>query len=424
MLFRAAVEAVSTPRLLEVALALPEIQSVLDAGSVRVLSAGKASAHMAVAYASAGAPAVAGVVVGTHASSALPAPFEWIPGSHPVPDARSVAAGARSLELARGVPANGALVVLLSGGASSLLALPRAGITLADKQSTTRRLLLAGADIDALNTVRKHLSAIKGGQLAAAVAGRTVALAVSDVVTNDTSVIGSGPTVPDPTTFADAWRMLERLGGVGSYPAAVVDLLRRGTAGEEPETPKPGDPRLDRVLTRVIGTRMDAVAGARRAAEALGYATIVLDEPVVGEAREAGPALVAMVRHRTRDVRGPACVIAAGETTVHVTGRGRGGRNQELVLSAARAIAALGGPAAMLSGGTDGIDGPTDAAGGIADGTTLVRTEQAGLGTPEAFLADNNAYPLLHALGDLVVIGPTDTNVGDVQIVLLQCAPV
>lgn len=185
---------------------------------------------------------VSGLVVGTHCPVALPAPLEWIGAGHPVPDVRSERAGDRALELARAVGHDEVLLVMLSGGASALLARPRPGISLADKQATTRRLLHAGADIHALNTVRKHLSSVKGGQLAAAVRGRTLALAVSDVVGDDLSVIGSGPTVPDPSTFADALAVLERHGGLSGFPPAIVDLLRRGLEGAEPETPKPGDP--------------------------------------------------------------------------------------------------------------------------------------------------------------------------------------
>ncbi len=365
---------------------------------------------------------VEGVAIGTHRTGELPPRVTWIASSHPVPDRRSVDAGQRALEIARGVPANHRLLVLLSGGGSSLMALPRPGITLGDKQVTTRGLLLAGADIHALNTVRKHLSAIKGGQLAASASAPTLALAISDVVGDDLSVIGSGPTVPDPGTFADALDILNRFGGVNAFPPAVAALLQEGARGAVPETPKPGDTRLAHVTTRVIGSRASAAAGAAAAAETLGYRTIVLTEPVVGEARDAGPRFVAEAVRLAGAIRSPTCVIGTGETTVHVTGHGRGGRNQELALSVAGVLPGLGIPAAILSGGTDGIDGPTDAAGAICDGYTLQRGERAGLAGPDRYLRENDSYRFFQALGDLVTTGPTDTNVGDIQVLLLAPA--
>ena len=195
--------------------------------------------------------------------------------------------------------------------------------------------------------------------------------------------------------------------------------LRAGASGGLDETPKPGDARLERSITRIIGTRGDAAAGAAAAARSLGYRTIVIDEPVVGPAREAGPGFVESAVRRAGPGDEPVCVIATGETTVRVTGSGRGGRNQEVVLSAARTLAALPTPAALLSGGTDGVDGPTDAAGAMADATTLARAERAGLRSPEAYLDDNDAYRFFSALGDLVITGPSDTNVGDIQVLLI-----
>ena len=413
-------EASSAPRLLESALAFPEHRHLLDR-PVHVLLLGKASAHMATALGrwTGAARIVAGIAVGTHGPADLTSPLVWLESSHPVPDTRSVAAGERALALARSVPADHLLLVLLSGGASSLVALPRPGITLQDKQATTRRLLLAGADIHALNTVRKHLSAIKGGQLAAAAVAPTLAFAISDVVDDDLSIIGSGPTVPDPGTFAEALDILARFGGVEAYPQAVVTLLRRGANGVLPETPKPADPRLGHVTTRVIGSRTDAAAGAARAAEAMGYRAMVLPEPVVGEARVAGPRFVEESVRLADNASAETCVIATGETTVRVTGFGRGGRNQELALSVVGALAGLGRPAALLSGGTDGVDGPTDAAGAMADESTFRRSEEAGIGAVDAYLRNNDAYTYFQALGDLVITGPTDTNVGDIQVLLL-----
>jgi hydroxypyruvate reductase len=360
-----------------------------------------------------------GLAVGTYRADDLPSTVIWVESSHPVPDVRSVDAGRRALASARTLAPGHGLLVLLSGGASSLMALPAAGITLEDKQSATRRLLTAGADIHELNAVRKHLSAVKGGQLAAAASGPVLALAISDVAGDDLSVIGSGPTVADPSTFADALDVVGRFGGPKAFPSNVIARFRAGVRGEVVETPKPGDARLERSVTRIIGSRADAAAGAASAARSLGYRTIVIDEPVVGLARDSGPRFVDDAVRRVGPGDDPACVIATGETTVRVIGRGRGGRNQEVVLSAARALASLPTATALLSGGTDGVDGPTDAAGAIADGMTLSRAERVGLESPEAHLDDNDAYRFFSALGDLVITGPSDTNVGDIQILLI-----
>ena len=349
----------------------------------------------------------------------MPSSMTWIESGHPVPDARSVDAGRRALASAQTLAPGHGLLVLLSGGASSLMALPAAGITLEDKQSATRQLLGTGADIHELNAVRKHLSAVKGGQLAAAASGPVLALAISDVVGDDLSVIGSGPTVADPSTFADALDVVGRFGGAEAFPPAVVARLRAGARGELDETPKPGDARLERSVTRIIGSRRDAAAGAAAAARSLGYRTVVIDQPVVRLARDAGSRFVDDAVSLIGPGDDPACVIATGETTVRVVGSGRGGRNQEVALAAARTLAALPMAAALLSGGTDGVDGPTDAAGAIADGMTLSRAERAGLGSPEAHLDDNDAYRFFAALDDLVITGPSDTNVGDIQILLI-----
>lgn len=387
---------------------------------LHVLCIGKAASHLAVAFdrLCPGA-AVDGLAIGTHRAGVMPSTVIWIESSHPVPDARSVDAGVRALARARTLPPGHGLFVLLSGGASSLVALPAAGITLEDKQAATRQLLGAGAGIHDMNAVRKHLSAVKGGQLAAAAAGPVLALAISDVVGDDLSVIGSGPTVADPSTFADALDVAGRFGGPEAFPPAVAARLRAGARGDLEETPKPGDARLERSVTEIVGSRRDAAAGAASAARSLGYQTIVVDEPVVGLARDAGPRFVGEALRCARPGDEPVCVIATGETTVRVTGRGRGGRNQEVALSAARTLAALPTPAALLSGGTDGVDGPTDAAGAVADGTTLARAVRAGLRSPEAYLDDNDAYRFFGALGDLVITGPSETNVGDVQILLI-----
>jgi glycerate-2-kinase len=353
----------------------------------------------------------------------LPGRFDWFPAGHPDPNAASVAAGRRALEIARLTNSDQSLVVLLSGGASALLVDPAAGLTLEDKMTTAQSLMNAGVAIDGLNCVRKHLSGLKGGRLGA-VAGRSLTLAISDVhgpVPDDPSVIGSGPTVADPTTYEDALRLVhdavEESGTRNAVPAAVIDHLERGARGERPETIKPEDPRLAGAEYRIIGNRLSALEGARLAAERLGYAVFALPDATRGEAREAAEAFFAEAAGRSRQFAGKVCVLAAGETTVKVKGKGLGGRNQEFALALAPRLARLECPAVAASAGTDGIDGPTNAAGALVDGSTLERAERAGKDWRDA-LADNDAYHFFESIGDLITCGPTGTNVGDVHVFL------
>jgi len=376
-----------------------------------------------------------GLVIAPARVDGLPPSFESAVGGHPSPNAGSEEAGRKSLALAEALTADDTLLVLLSGGASALMVAPADGITLDEKRATTDRLMREGADIHALNTVRKHLSQIKGGQLAARTRAATIALAISDVVGDDPSVIASGPTVADGSTFADALGFLQRFGGESIYPSAVVARLKDGKAGKLPETPKPGDPRLARATTTVIGSRRDAMRGAADEAQRLGYRVLQIDDAIVGEARDAAAAFVRDALARAEGLPHPVAVVASGETTVHVKGRGKGGRNQEFALAAATAAAAATGvmgldahraeqarplhtAAVAASVGTDGVDGPTTAAGAIGDSTTLDRARAAGL-DPRQFLDDNNAYAFFSALGDLIHTGPTGTNVGDLQLILL-----
>jgi glycerate 2-kinase len=360
------------------------------------------------------AAVVAGPRIG---ESALPGRFKWFAASHPSPNAASEAAGRRALALAVESRAGGVLLVLLSGGASSLIAVPAGDVQLADKVAAAQALMNAGVAIADLNCVRKHLSAIKGGRLAAA-AARTITLAISDVhgpTPDDPAVIGSGPTVPDPTTFADALRIVRDAGIASTLMPRVVAYLE----GAGDETPKPGDPRLSASSFEVIGNRSMAMDGAAGEARKRGYVVQIVEAATSGEARHAGLAFAAGALREAGAQ--PTCVIASGETTVHVRGDGRGGRNQEFALVAAplvsagrtgRRIVALG------SAGTDGIDGPTDAAGAIVDGTTLQRAARDGLRI-EAALESNGAYDFFQPLGDLIVWGPTGTNVGDLHVMLM-----
>jgi len=361
---------------------------------------------------------VRGGLVVSLAPPATAGPLEVIVGEHPQPGPGSERGGRRALAIAEAVPLDAELIVLVSGGASSLLAVPAAGLTLGDKRAATGTLLKEGADIYALNTVRKHLSLIKGGRLAAACRARSRTLVLSDVVGDDLSFVASGPTVGDPSTFADALRVLDAFGGRDAYPGAIVAHILAGVDGQLPESPKPGDASLLRAETRLIGGRHDAMRGAAAEAARRGYAVHVFDAPVVGEARNAGPALARQAIEVARTLRRPACVIASGETTVRVKGTGTGGRNQELALAAAEVIAGAGPQAMFASIGTDGIDGPTDAAGAIVDNSTVDRLNAAGKSV-QAVLDDNDSYTCFDSLGDLVRTGPSGTNVGDLQVFLL-----
>lgn len=385
-----------------------------------MVAVGKAAPFMAVAFSRIAGPQIRdGIVIGTHLPIGLPSRFEWMPSGHPLPDDRSVAAGRRALDIARLTEPGETLVVLLSGGASALMAVPAGDLTLEDKRVAVNALLKGGADITALNTIRKHLSAVKGGRLAAAASGPTVCLVISDVVGDDLSVIGSGPTVPDPSTYHDAWGHIERFRVEELLTPAARSYLRAGLEGRLEETPKAGDARLARSVTRVIGGRFDAMNGAAAAAQSLGYEVALFETPVVGDARTTGPTLLELALAAAADKPRPFAVIASGETTVKVVGKGTGGRNQEMALSVAASLAGESSAMAMASVGTDGIDGPTDAAGAYADTTTLERARRHSL-DPEAHLADNNAYAFFNGLNDLIMTGPSATNVGDIQVVLFR----
>jgi glycerate 2-kinase len=397
----------------------PLVAALSSAHALDVIAAGKAAAPMLHAFMAA-TPRQARTLLGIGpADSPVPAGVEWVDGGHPVPTDGSLRGARRAVDVAARTTADDLLLVLLSGGGSALMALPAPGVTLEDKQDAVRRLLESGADIYELNTVRKHLSAIKGGLLAAAAPGCTTTLAVSDVVGDDLSVIASGPTVADGSTFAEALAVLDRRGGRARFPASVVARLEAGLAGGVPETPAPGDPRLARAAAMVIGPQRGALDDAARTARARGFTVLVLDEPVTGEAREAASAHVQRVASRVRGVDRPVCVLSSGETTVTVRGRGKGGRNQEFACAAAGQLHQLGPRVVLGSLGTDGIDGPTDAAGAAVDSTTLQRAAAAGLPPVEAFLLDNDTYRFFDALGDLIRTGPTRTNVGDLQITLI-----
>jgi hydroxypyruvate reductase len=354
-----------------------------------------------------------------------------IQSGHPVPDGRSEAAAREILAMASGGPGGRGLdertliIVLISGGGSALLCAPAPGLSLEDKAETTRLLLASGATIQEINCVRKHLSAVKGGRLAQAFAPATViSLILSDVIGDDLDAIASGPTVPDSTTWADALAVIERRGLASSAPAAAIELLRRGAAGELPDTPKLGDPAFSRARSVLLGSNALALMAAEEKARELGYSTLALTSRLSGEAREAALALHAIgedIAASGFPLRRPACVLAGGETTVTLRGGGKGGRNQEMALAFLAATARS--PRAsenlvFLAASTDGSDGPTDAAGAFASAPILSRARELGL-DPEAYLADNDSYSFFDRAGGLLRTGPTNTNVCDLQVMII-----
>lgn len=388
-------------------------------GGLHVLAVGKAAAGMFDALAAAPPSTITrGLVIGPHRPADWDARPPFIEAGHPFANEGSVMGARLALEMAAEVPVNGCLVCLLSGGASALMAAPATGLTLADKQATVGLVMTGGADITALNAVRKHLSLVKGGRLAAACRGAVATYAISDVIGDDLSVIGSGPCVPDWSTWHDAADAVRRHGGWDRQPAAVLALLDAGQRGAIPDTPKAGDPRLARATAAVIGGRREAMDGARRAAAARGYTPVVIEAPVRGQARTAALDWWAGLAPVISAAGRPLAVISSGETTVQVRGGGRGGRNQEFALALVDALAAPGPSAVLASVGTDGIDGPTDAAGAIVDATSLPRAGAAGLDASRALEA-NDSYAYFAALDDLVRTGPTGTNVGDLQVLLV-----
>ena len=390
--------------------------------SLRLVGAGKATAAMAAAVEAILGDRIDCGAINTKYGHALPlARVETFEAGHPVPDEAGVAGARRQLELLADLDPNALVLGLFSGGGSALLPAPAEGLTLAEKQETTRLLLACGATIDEINALRKHLSAIKGGLLArAARPARVVALMLSDVIGDPLDTIASGPTHPDATTFGDCLAIVDRYDLRDQLPTPVLQHLEAGARGERPETPKSGDPCFARAESLVIGNSRLAIDAAANQASALGYKVCVLTSHLQGEARHAAAALVSIAQETAetdRPIARPACLIAGGETTVTLHNEGKGGRNQELALAAALQLD--GWPAiTLLSGGTDGTDGPTDAAGALADGQTLSRARSLGLDA-HAFLDRHDSYPFFAALDDLVITGPTGTNVMDLQIVLI-----
>jgi glycerate 2-kinase len=405
-------------------LKLPQFRRVL------VIGGGKASAGMALEIELLLGNRITGGSVNIPAyaepSPAEPSPtssrITFNPATHPIPSGKGVRGVKNMLRLV-GQPSRKDLVIcLISGGGSALMPLPTAGITLSDKQKTTELLLRSGANIHETNTVRKHLSGIKGGRLAEKLYPATVlSLIISDVVGDELESIASGPTVPDDTTYQDAYEVLQRHGLWQKVPKPVRDHVSNGMKGKLPETPKPGSTVFKRVHNFLVGSNKHSCEAAAKALRKRGYETLVLSTRIQGESREVGKILAALasgIRGNQIPIPPPAAIVAGGETTVTVHGRGRGGRNQELALSSALSIQ---GMKRMLvaSIGTDGVDGPTDAAGAVADGTTVERALKKGL-DGMSFLENNNAYPFFKKLNDLIITGPTGTNVNDIFIAIVD----
>ena len=414
-------------RLFEAALAAADPAKVVPPrlpappkGRTLVVGAGKAAAAMAAAVEAHWPGPLSGLVV-TRYGHGLPCKrIEVVEAGHPVPDAAGTRAAQHILDLVRGLSGDDLVLYLASGGGSALLTLPAPGLSLEDKRTVTRALLTSGATISEMNCLRKHLSAIKGGRLAAAAApARVVALAISDVPGDDPAVIGSGPTVPDPTTFADARAILAKY-RIEPPPAVAARL-----AADVDETPKPGDPRLAHAEFHLIATPQGALEAAAAAARAAGVTPVILGDAIEGEAKDVALVHAAIARQAAagrlvvgeRALGLPLVLLSGGETTVTVRGKGRGGRNAEFLL--ALAVALNGAPGIhAIACDTDGIDGTEDNAGAVMGPDSFTRASQAGVNL-KTMLAENDAYGAFAALGDLVVTGPTRTNVNDFRAILI-----
>jgi len=416
--FRAAVDAADPLRV--VAPALPDATAIRRHGRTLVVGAGKAAASMALAverHWPADAP-LDGLVVTRYAHGLPCARIEVIEAGHPVPDEAGERAAARILERAEALGDGDLLVALVSGGGSSLLSLPVEAVPIADLKAVTQALLASGAPIQDMNVVRKHLSRILGGRLAQRTRARVLALMISDVAGDDPSSIASGPCAPDPSTYADALAILARWRV--SAPASVREHLERGARGELDETPKPGDPLFARVEARMVATAHRSLEAAAVLFAQAGIRPVVLGDTVTGEARDVAQVMGAIAREIVRydqPFERPVALISGGECTVTIRGRGRGGRCTEFLLALARELDGMAG-AWAIAADTDGIDGIEDNAGSIVTPDTMRRAAAAGLDA-RALLDDNDAWTFFDALGDLVVTGPTLTNVNDFRALVL-----
>jgi len=347
---------------------------------------------------------------------------EIIEASHPLPDKRGVEGTAQIMELLEKAGENDLVFSLISGGGSALMPYPANGISLEEKQAVTRELLECGASIDEINAIRKHISQSKGGQMArAAFPATTVNLMLSDVVGDRMDVIASGPFVPDRSSFQDAWAVLRKY-ELKDIPASIRRYLQEGMEGKVPETPTQGDPIFEKVYNFIVGSNILALEAAKEAGERMGYQCLILSSMVEGETREVAKVHAAIAKEilkSGRPLNPPACIISGGETTVTIHGHGLGGRNQEFCLACALELEDLPARVVILSGGTDGNDGPTDAAGAMVDPLTVERGKSLGLDA-SSFLEENDSYHFFEKTRDLLITGPTRTNVMDVRLVLVR----
>lgn len=384
---------------------------------VYIAAAGKAAAAMAQETEKTLGDKISEGIVVTKYQHALPLQIcKTIEAAHPVPDEKSVEGGKAILELFSKTQEEDIIVLLVSGGASALLSDLPPGCTLNDLQHTSTLLLDCGAAIDEINTIRKHLSQIKGGQLMQRTAATVIALILSDVPGDDLSVIASGLTVPDKTSFADAWQVIEKYALQQKLTRPVSDWLTRGKAGYLPDTPGNDDPAFKKVFNILVATNGIALQAAQKKAIVLGYTTEIIQPPLSGEAEEQ--AISFMKKITAAQINQPRCFLWGGETTVTIKGHGKGGRNQQFALAALCAMKEMHGEEKaihLLSGGTDGTDGPTNATGAFADCTLIEKANSLGL-DPKSFLANNDAYTFFEQVDGLLITGPTQTNVMDLVV--------
>lgn len=430
-IFRASLAAVDPEQLVRKRLKFRKSALTVDSRSynlnrfdrILVIGAGKASAAMARGVEHVlGDRIDQGIVVVKYGHAVPLKKIRVLEAAHPVPDAQCVKAARDILDLLSGTGKKDLVICLTSGGGSALLDDFQAGITLRDVQKATSLLLSAGSDISEINTIRKHISRIKGGRLAAEAApSAMINLILSDVIGDDLNVIASGPTYPDSTTFSDAIKVVKQYGLLKSFPRSIIKYLRQGVAGRVSETPKHKALDFKHVNNLIVGNNRMAVARAASRARKLGYHPLILTTRLKGEARETAKFLTAVAREvaeHDRPVKKPACLLAGGESTVTIRGKGKGGRNQEMALAAALEISACDGMV-FLSGGTDGTDGPTDAAGAMVDGSTLARAGKRSMDA-DAYLSRNDSYNFFNILGGHVITGATLTNVMDLVVILVR----
>lgn len=397
-----------------------------DIQNIYIVGAGKATAPMAAAIEDIlGDMITEGIINVKYGHIAKLNTIRLIEAGHPIPDAQGQHGANEILNLIKKAGEKDLVICLISGGGSALLPLPVEKISLKDKQENIRVLLSCGASIHEINAIRKHISKIKGGRLAKeAFPAALVTLILSDVVGDDMDVVASGPTVPDPSTFRDCIRIIQKYNIENKLPETVLEYIKDGITGKENETPCKGDRVFERTQNVIIGSNMEAILAAQKAAEDLDYNTIILSSMIQGETRHiaiAHTAIAKQILKTGHPIQPPACVLSGGETTVTVTGAGKGGRNQEFALASVVDISTQHN-IVVLSCGTDGNDGDTDAAGAVADSDTLKRSREMGI-APIAFLENNDSYHFFEKLGDLIRTGPTNTNVMDLRVVLVDCHP-